>query len=175
MLKILDYISTFTTIFVGDSKALFEQEVDRLIELHFSIEDRKLAVGFLTERYYEDTGKTPNSYQLDRLATHLLYECLEGDSRRDKITLEEYPILTTTQEKRRRQSRGETPVDFNVVSYIGSDGANHYKPTRRPRRPYEHDYVEKQAQKNVKEANKTYKDATTAGKVNVSKLDQARD
>lgn len=160
-----DYINSFDTIFTGDYKVLFEKEVDRLIELHFEVKDRKRAVEFLTDRYIEETGKRPLGSQLERLASHLLYESLEGDTRRDKMTIEEYPITTDQQIKRRRLSRGETPTDMQALNKVASDGKEYGKPTRRYRRPYENWHMEKQAHEKARATNAQYRQDTNNGSV----------
>lgn len=95
--------------FTEDYKAAFEQAVSNLIENRIvDIEERKKAVEDLIEEYIADTGERPDPYQLDRLASLLLYEYLEGDRSKDKILNSEYPILTEDQFKRRyRRELGE--------------------------------------------------------------------
>ena len=166
------YCTEFNTIFVGDYKELFTQEVDKLIKIHFELEDRKLAIEFLTERYISDTGKRPVCAELERLATHMLYESLEGDTRRDKMTLEEYPIITPAQVKRRKINRGETSADFSSNNFIGSDGKQHGKPVKRYRRRYENEYVDKLAHDKARQENTQYKVDTSPSSITTRKLEQ---
>lgn len=115
-------------LFTGDYKVQFSEEVTALIEKHIDdIDARKYAVWQLIEAYIDQTGQRPVPSELDRLSSHLLYESLEGDPRPDKITEEDYPILTVAQFNRRynKEARSE------ALNTIGTDGVNHRPPTRR--------------------------------------------
>jgi hypothetical protein len=157
------YVANFKTIFVGDYTGAFEKEVTKLIDIHLEdVEQRKAAVAFLCEDYINTVGKVPENEQLDRLASHLLWEHLEGDTRPDKVTLTDYPILTPAQSVRRMKARGEFFTDFvDTASTIGSDGKNHRTPTRRTRRGYENYNVDKQAQERNKKMKAQYKRDTS--------------
>jgi hypothetical protein len=169
-MDINEYLQSFTTIFTADYKAAFEREVQRLISLHLEVEDRKKAVEFLCDTYINETGKRPVPKQLDELASHLLFEALEGDERPDKMTLEDYPVVTAAQKKRRIINRGENVTDGAAFTSIGNDGKRYGAPTKRPRRRYENDYVEKQAQEKAKRLNVDYKRASSPSKISTQSL-----
>lgn len=166
-----EYKINFTTIFVGDFKSAFIEEVTKLIALMLPIEDRKQAVEFLIDRYIIDTGKRPDDIRmrvgkktesaLDVLASHLLYEALEGDTRPDKMSIEDIPVMTENQHKKRVMKRGEITVDVNAACRtIGSDNKNYRKPTRRTLKPYEIDMVNKRKDERLKETDPKYRELT---------------
>lgn len=162
---------------VFTSKGGFITETTFLVSLMLPLDDRKQAVELLTETYFAHMGVMPTHIKmqdrrrrhidaLDLLAEHLLYEALEGDTRPDKITLEETPVLTSNQIKRRIQERGEISVDFNAaLKSQASDGKNYRRPNRRVRSPYENHKVEEQALEKAKETNESYRDAINPSKI----------
>ncbi|ABY46782.1 hypothetical protein [Bacillus mycoides] len=162
---------------VFTSKGGFITETSKLVSLMLPLEDRIQAVEALTEAYFAHRGEMPTKIKmqdrrgrfveaLDLLADHLMYEFLEGDARPDKITLEERPVLTPNQIKRRVQDRGEISVDFNAaLKSQASDGKNYRRPNRRVRSPYENHKVEEQALEKAKENNEAYRDAINPSKI----------
>lgn len=109
-------------------KEIFEQEVMKLS--YNRIPDRAERMEMiekLIEEYVEDTGERPDDRQLERLASAILYEELQGDTRPDKVTLEERPILTFSQIKRRHGSEASS----EVLEIISSDGRNYAKASRK--------------------------------------------
>lgn len=177
-----EYKEQFKTVFTGDFKGLFAEEVKRLVGLMLPIPDRMEAVEFLTERFFEDVGRMPTDITvtdsknmrvnaLDYLSSHILYESLEGDKRPDKITLEEFPVVTESQTKRRRIKRGEISVDVaKACTSIGSDGRDYREPTRRMRKPYENDKVEQQAAEKARKNNVVYMNASSPSKITRTKI-----
>ncbi|MFB5568648.1 hypothetical protein ACE41F_26805 [Bacillus cereus] len=177
IINLKEYKEQFNTVFTGDFKRLFAEEAKKLVGLMLPVYDRMEAIEFLTERFFEDVGRMPTDITvsdssnkkinaLDYLSSHILYESLEGDTRADKITLEEFPVVTESQTKRRRRERGEISVDVSKACVsIGSDGRNYREPTRRVRKPYEHDKVEKQAADKMRETDAQYKAATSPSKI----------
>ncbi|WP_431819236.1 hypothetical protein LWL40_27720 (plasmid) [Bacillus thuringiensis] len=171
-----EYKSHLDTV-IFTSKGGFIVETSRLVALMLPIEDRKQAVEVLTEKYFEEMGEMPTKIKmqdrrgrhieaLDLLADHLLYEALEGDNRADKITLEERPVLTPNQVRRRIQERGEISVDFTAaLKSQASDGKNYRRPNRRVRSSYENHKVEEQALEKAKENNESYRDAVNPSKI----------
>jgi hypothetical protein len=171
------YKEQFITVFTGDYKKLFAEETEKLVKLMLPLPERMEAVEFLTERFFEDVGRMPTDVYatdsnnkrinaLDLLSSHILYESLEGDARPDKITLEEFPVVTESQTKRRRIKRGEISVDVTkACASIANDGRNYREPTRRVRKPYENDKVEQLAAEKMREADATYKAATSPSKI----------
>lgn len=94
----------------------FEKEVDRLLEQREipPVEERVQQVYDLCEYFYKETGRTPISYQLDRLGSYILADVLR-DKDVHKVKNTEYPILSPTQQKlrNRRESRvGDDNLDF---------------------------------------------------------------
>lgn len=94
----------------------FEKEVDYLLEQKEipPVQDRIQQVYDLCELYYKQTGRTPQSYQLDRLGSYILADVLR-DKDVHKVKNTEYPILSPTQQKlrNRRENRvGDDNLDF---------------------------------------------------------------
>ncbi|MFD1267588.1 hypothetical protein ACFQ3Y_09160 [Paenibacillus motobuensis] len=100
---------------------------------------------------------------LDRLTDALLYEELT-DERPDKMTLEEYPIMSEHQEERRRDNEY---ADVLAESYDAS-GKNRAEPVRRVRTAREQRFVEKLARKKNRERKARYKRDTSPGSVEES-------
>ena len=105
----------------------------------FPRDARMQMVEGLTDAYVEQTGKTPDGPLLERLANVLLHEEL-SDKRADKMTLEEYPIMSDHQYDRRanglkrpRNTAGVTTkeVPLKHAKYYATDGRDYYVPTRR--------------------------------------------
>jgi len=97
----------------------------------------------LIDDYIAKSGKRPEPEQLDRLATLCLYEEIT-DSYPDKMTRDEFPIMSDTQyarkttgrHVRRQDSNGnykplKREVPLNLAKYIGADGKNYNRPKRR--------------------------------------------
>lgn len=144
-------------------KQLFEQEVEKLSYNRIPDRaERMRLIDELIEEYIEDTGERPDGRQLERLASAILYEDLQGDTRPDKVTLEERPILTFSQIKRRHgaEASGE------VLEIIGSDGRNHARIKRRRLTISEEIKREELAAKQIKR----FKESRKPGKVVVYRL-----
>jgi hypothetical protein len=92
------YENTFA---IGTSyKETFVQEVDKLVKQDLTVEFKNKLVQGLTDAYVEQTGKVPDSYELQRLATWIV----EDKSRDpDKVTNTEYPVLSAGQMKLRHR------------------------------------------------------------------------
>lgn len=86
---------------------------------------RFVAVEELTEEYYRATGKQPDWKALDKLATLCLYEEVT-DPHPDKMTRDEYPIMSDTQEEKRHADE----VSDKWAEEIGTDGRDHRKKSR---------------------------------------------
>lgn len=127
--------------FVGDYKTQFNELVDDLFDdwKEEGVEHRLVLSDLLVERYFEDTSETPAPYALDRLAHLISWDHMEGDTRKNKSAMEEYPILTETQLKRkeglnsRKTSYGVTnkEVPLNHAFNVGTDGREYTTPVRR--------------------------------------------
>lgn len=91
----------------------------------------------LVESYVAYSGERPQGGALARLATLILRDELI-DPRKNKSQLEEFPIMSDNQYRRRVKGEhqrldgaGHGEVSFNAASVIGIDGRNHGYPTRR--------------------------------------------
>lgn len=102
---------------------------------------RLIKIGELTESYYAKTGEIPDSVTLERLSDLCLYEELT-DPNPDKMTTEEYPIMSEYQFDR-RDNRESSVGD--AIDNSAADGRKHIKPTRRTRTDYENRFVDKKA------------------------------
>lgn len=100
---------------------------------------RMVEVERLTDEYVESTGRTPSEELLTRMANVILHEELT-DKRADKMTLEEYPIMSDSQYER-RTTGGQRPTrkDGNVIREVplshamnrGMDGKDYARPSRK--------------------------------------------
>ncbi|GAA0373098.1 hypothetical protein GCM10008933_00080 [Paenibacillus motobuensis] len=97
---------------------------------------------------------------LDRLTDALLHEELT-DERPDKMTLEEYPIMSEHQEERRRDNEY---ADVLAESY-DSSGKNRAEPVRRIRIARERYFVDQLASRQNRERNAQYRRDTSPGLV----------
>lgn len=127
------------TQFEGDYKAqLLEiiEEIKRPLT-GIPIEQRKEVVEMLTDTYIEQTGERPDSAALYTLGGVLLYDYMEGDTRKTKMQDEEYPIMTDrqydarTKGKRSGGRNGFVEVSLEAASNVGTDDINHSLPIRR--------------------------------------------
>lgn len=101
-----------------------------------------------------------DSALLDRLSDILLYEELT-DTSKNKMTREEYPIMSEHQENRRRDSEyAEVLAD----SY-DSNGVNQAKPERRHRTERDNRFVEKEARTKNRARKAQYLKDTSPGAV----------
>jgi hypothetical protein len=113
----------------SDYKSEFESAVTSLIELR--IEDRNermIAIQTLINEYITAIGETPAYRQLERLTDDILYEELT-DTDPDKMTNNEYPIMSERQEERRHNNE----TSLCEAEHVGTDGRNYRKPVRRKR------------------------------------------
>ncbi|MFZ4454314.1 hypothetical protein [Salibacterium aidingense] len=91
---------------------------------------RMAEIETLTERYFAaNEGKMPPAPLLDRLATLCLREEMT-DAHPDKMTREEWPVMSDTQ----REEREQTETSGTWAEEIGVDGANYRKDTRENKR-----------------------------------------
>ncbi len=79
----------------------------------------------LIESYVKHTGSRPPSAQLGRLATLILRDEL-ADPHPDKMTREEYPIMSYSQ----RDEREKDEVSFKWSRDVGVDGRDYKLQTR---------------------------------------------
>lgn len=85
-----------------------------------SREHRMAVAGAITERYYAEHGSMPEGTMLDRLATLILQDEL-ADTHPDKMTREEYPLLSADQAK----LRYEDERSLNAAQDVATDGADY--------------------------------------------------
>lgn len=127
-------------IFFGDYKKQMESYVTELeANVHaMTREERMQEIETLTDAYVAQTGKRPDVSVLERLANVTLHEEL-SDTHPDKITRNEYPILSERQynlrakgKKRERTKAGvvHTEVPITHGSNVATDGTD-YTPHKR--------------------------------------------
>lgn len=150
-----------------DHRERFEQEAAKISYNRISDRwERVQKIEELIEEYIEDTGRRPDSKQLERLTSAILYENMQGDTRPDKVALEEYPILTYSQIKRRHRSE----ASGEVLEVVGSDRRNHSRISQRKLTISEEILREELAAQHPK--NKRFKEARQPGKVITYRLDE---
>ncbi|APP15635.1 hypothetical protein ABH16_04795 [Bacillus altitudinis] len=103
---------------------------------------------------------TPPANALERLSDLILYEEL-SDTRRNKMTAEEYPIMSERMEKTRRSGESSD----KMAEEYDTSGTNRAIPKRRPRSPYENLFTDRHAKARNKTARKRY-NAFVKGKSN---------
>lgn len=114
----------------------YKSEMKSYVEsLHAKVSAREITtaeaqgiVQGLTDAYVESTGERPDYRILERLGTVLLYDTY-SDTYQDKMTRDEYPIESPTQETRRVEGRhqakdivGRKEVSFVWALEIASNG-----------------------------------------------------
>ncbi|PRT35340.1 hypothetical protein [Bacillus wiedmannii] len=154
----------------GDYKMQFETYVNTLITSlresdSSAISNRDVRaeeIKSLTDAYVGVVGERPEPKQLERLADLLMHEEL-SDSRPDKITLEEYPILSEYQLDRRRANE----VPLIAAEEYGTDGRNYKPPLRRKRTRKETWKIDRDAKSKNMERRKKYREFTKVQPVKV--------
>lgn len=126
--------------FTGDYKRKFEEYVDE-VEAYGDFFERTYRMELMDEllsAYVEQTGKTPDPKELQRLSDVCLHEELT-DKRKNKMQLYEYPIMSDSQYERRvngrhtRRNKTDTTdmeVPLEHGSNVATDG-NNYTTARR--------------------------------------------
>ncbi|EJQ06651.1 hypothetical protein ABHP49_004765 [Bacillus cereus] len=147
----------------GDYKMQFETYVNKLIITHRESDSEAISnrdvraeeIKSLTDAYVGTVGERPESKQLERLADLLLYEELH-DTHPDKMTREEYPIMSEHQLSRRHS--GE--VSMKVAEEYGVDRRNYKPPVRRKRTRREMWQIDREAKSRNEERRKAYREFT---------------
>ena len=162
----------------GDYKAQFETYVNTLITSiresgSSAISNRDVRakeIKSLTDAYVGTVGERPDEFQLERLTDLLLYEELT-DSHPDKMTRNEYPIMSETQLARRQTGahvrKGTTPkgeIPMNALYDVSADGGSPRIPKRRTLNTSEMILRDKTKSRN-KERRRTYLEFKKPGKV----------
>lgn len=154
-----------------DYKAEFEAAVNELINEY--IEDRTArmcAIQALTDEYVIATGERPDPAQLERLTDYVLREELT-DMRKNKARVEEYPIFSDWQLRKRRNE--ERSITF--AEEYGTDGRNYKVPHRRQRNTYENIYIDRHAKSRNKERRKRYRESTRPGEIITYNINEIND
>ncbi|WP_232673915.1 hypothetical protein [Bacillus velezensis] len=113
--------------------------------------ERIEAITALADAYYDSTGEQPELSALERMANLVLHEEL-SDAHPDKVTREEYPIMSETQfeERYKREASDKLAEEYDQTgSYKG-------RPIRRPRSSYENKLLDKRAKARNEERRKRY-------------------
>ncbi|MEK4970696.1 hypothetical protein MKX29_24130 [Cytobacillus sp. FSL R7-0696] len=124
------------------------------------------AIEALTEQYYVANGKMPDAGALDRLATLCLYEEVT-DPHPDKMTRDEYPIMSDEQYARRTEGKHVKKGDFpkgeialGAISNYGTDNRDHRPPIRAKRTVAEYLQVDYANKSRNKERQRKYREFT---------------
>lgn len=133
----LEYIENIA--FYDDYKTQLDETIEDIIEplTRTHIHVRIAFIKALTDKYIEETGERPSEVALNRLADALLYDYLEGDTRKNKMSVEEFPIMSDSQyaDRTRGDRSGGRHLGYEVsleaAHSVGSDGDDHSIPIRR--------------------------------------------
>ncbi|WP_271750054.1 hypothetical protein [Bacillus paralicheniformis] len=115
--------------------------------------ERIKEINALVEAYLDSVGKSPDSTELEHMANLIIYEELTNPHP-DKMTREEYPIMSETQ----REERIKSEASEKLAEEYGADGRNYKVPTRRKRSSYEEKFVDRAARARNKERRNRYND-----------------
>ncbi|MCY7439421.1 hypothetical protein QPL77_14540 [Bacillus pumilus] len=109
--------------------------------------ERIVEINDLLESY----DGTPPTNALERISDLILYEEL-SDTRRNKMTAEEYPIMSERMEKTRKTGEASDKMaeEYDIT------GANYAVPKRRTRSPYDNLFTDRHAKSRNKSARKRY-------------------
>ncbi|MFG3611481.1 hypothetical protein [Rummeliibacillus stabekisii] len=81
------------------------------------LEVRKSEVNGMLEEYYSVVGDYPKSYNLTLLANYLMSDVLK-DKDVDKMTNYDYPILSESQDKRRKKK--QNPMIDDTLDFLNN-------------------------------------------------------
>jgi hypothetical protein len=149
-----------------DYKAQLHERITRLhAETKRGELPRKLRfvkIGQLTEDYFENTDEIPDVISLERLSSLCLYEELT-DPNPDKMTTEEYPIMSDTQRARRiegkhrkKEANYRIEVPLGIAENRGTDGRMHDLPTKRERSERENRFIDEEARSRNEDRKESY-------------------
>ncbi|GEK57162.1 hypothetical protein CHL76_02385 [Marinococcus halophilus] len=119
---------------VENFRESFETQVNKLIstltpdKVPPDLQWRIYATDSLISAYVNQTGETPEGRHVNRLANWLLFESL-ADRHPDKVTREEFPIMTKRQLKTRysRETADESiPETHTEQNYLGGKKQANY-------------------------------------------------
>lgn len=165
--------TAFTHDFTGDPRAKLHEYITLINEMTRRNDHvmgdrskRMVVIERLIEEYVAQTGRHPDGKHLERLTDAILYEELT-DSHPDKMTRNEYPIMSDTQLARRREgkqvkkdgrNKGEVPL--NAAKYFGSDLRNYREPVRKGLSTQEAINVDNKTKSRNKERQRVYREFT---------------
>lgn len=111
--------------------------------------ERLVEINVLLAKY----DGTPPANALERLSDLILYEEL-SDTRRNKMSVEEYPIMSERMEKTRKTGEASEKMaeEYDIT------GANYAVPKRRTRSPYDNLFTDRHAKARNKTARRRYND-----------------
>lgn len=94
------------------------ERVEEMIESLPSLEERFMQIEEVAEEYFQETGEQLPAILLERLGTWYMQETY-SDNRRNKASLEEFPVLSEYQMYRRNRKRTlmETEADLSILDY----------------------------------------------------------
>jgi len=122
-------MSGIVTVFNGDQRIQPHEYVDLLFKLakmgDSKPQDRIYRVEAMTEAYFKEFGKHLGSVVLNRLASLILYDEL-SNPHPDKMTREEYPIMSDSQ----RDEREEKEFSESLMQDFSVDYVDHRIKTR---------------------------------------------
>ncbi|MCG5252606.1 hypothetical protein [Brevibacillus agri] len=148
----------------ADYKAAFSEAVTELIASNranpIPRHERMRIIGALTDEYVASTGERPDGAELERLANAVLHEELT-DRHPDKVTREEYPIMSDVQLKLRH----DREVSLWVAKALDQDGIDRKPPKRRMRSKQEHAFMDRVVKSRNKERARKHREAMRPGPV----------
>lgn len=94
------------------------ERVEGIMENLPSLEERHKQIVDIAEEYFQETGEQLPAIILEMLGTWYMQETY-SDNRRNKISLEEFPVLSEHQMYRRNRKRTlmETEADLSILDY----------------------------------------------------------
>lgn len=94
------------------------KKIEEAIEVLPPLEERFKKIEELAEEYFKETGEQLPPMLLEMLGTWYMQE-VYSDNRRNKIALDEFPVLSEHQMYRRNRKRTlmETEADLSILDY----------------------------------------------------------
>lgn len=114
--------------YVITSPDQLDNEITKILKMEkksgeiLTIKERIFVINWLMDTYIIKFGEAPKGNQIQRLANWLLLENLKN-THPDKVTREEYPIMTKRQLRaryRREMANENIPDTYTTLSYLSS-------------------------------------------------------
>lgn len=122
-------------------KDQFNDAVTEIIEAHVEPRERRIRdVNELIDEYITSVGEVPCIRQLERLTDYIMHEEINNTDP-DKMTKNEYPIMSGRQEERRHNNE----TSLRDAEHVGTDGRDYRRMVRRRRTIGELIFVDKHA------------------------------